>query len=125
MTHVQHAVGVPAGSAGRGVLHVEATEDPEINYRVDYVSSIRELRRAARACRSHLARVTAPTLVLQSDHDPLVDPVGGRVLLKRLGARDKVLSTVPSDRHLVIRGPGSDVVFETVARFIARIAGTR
>jgi esterase/lipase/1-acyl-sn-glycerol-3-phosphate acyltransferase len=109
----------------RGPFRVsnEDSEDPEINYRVDYVRSLRELKRAARTCRANLPRVTAPVLVLQSDHDPLVDPAAGKILLKRLGSRDKVLSTVPSDRHLVIRGPGSDMVFETIARFIARVTG--
>jgi esterase/lipase/1-acyl-sn-glycerol-3-phosphate acyltransferase len=101
----------------------EDSEDPDINYRVDYVLSIRELKRAARACRANLSRVTAPVLVLQSDHDPLVDPAAGKILLKRLGSRDKVLSTIPSDRHLVIRGPGSEMVFETIDRFIARVTG--
>ena len=99
----------------------EGTESPDINYGVDYLRGIRELRRAMKACYRGLGDVRAPALLLQGDRDPLVDPDGGRMLLQRLGSEDKLLSTMPFDRHVVIRGEGSEDVFAAIGRFLDRV----
>ena len=99
----------------------EGTESPDINYGVDYLRGIRELRRAMKACYRGLGDVRAPALLLQGDRDPLVDPESGRMLLERLGSEDKLLSTMPFDRHMVIRGEGSEDVFAAVCRFLERV----
>lgn len=101
----------------------EGTESPDINYGTDYLRGIREVRRAASACRRRLERITAPTLVVQSDADPLVAPAAGRRLLSELRCEDKVLIELPFDRHVIVRGEGSETVFEVLRRFIARVAG--
>ncbi len=100
----------------------EETESPEINYPKDYLHGLRELRRASSACRRGLPDVTAPALLIQSMDDPLVAAVSGRRALARLGSADKVLSELPFDRHLILRGPGSPGVFEAVAKFVTRVA---
>ena len=96
------------------------TESPDINYGVDYLMGIRELRRAADACRKRLGEVTAPALIIQSDADPLVAPDSGKTLLAGLGSQEKVLSELPFDRHVIIRGDGSQGVFEAVYQFVER-----
>lgn len=101
------------------------TESPEINYGVEYLRGVRELRRAMKVCHRSLGDVKAPVLLLQGNHDPLVDPDGGRMLLRRLGCDDKILSTMSFDRHLIIRGDGSEKVFAAVDRFVKRIADLR
>ncbi len=103
----------------------EGTESPDINYGVDYLRGIRELRRVMKKCNRSLADVHAPALLLQGDRDPLVDPDGGRMILQRLGSEDKLLSTMPFDRHLIIRGEGSEDVFATVGRFLGRITASQ
>jgi esterase/lipase len=103
----------------------DGTESPDINYRVDYLRGIRELRRAMKACHRSLGDVKAPAMLLQGNHDPLVDPDGGRMLLKRLGCDDKILSTMSFDRHMILRGDGSEDVFNAVGRFVTRIAEKR
>ncbi len=97
------------------------TESPDINYGVDYLMGIRELRRAADACRKRLGEVTAPALIIQSDADPLVAPDSGKTLLVGLGSQEKVLSELPFDRHVIIRGDGCQGVFEAVYRFVERV----
>ncbi len=99
----------------------QGTESPDINYGVDYLRGVRELRRAMKACYRGLGDVRAPALLLQGDNDPLVDPDGGRMLLERIGSQDKLLSTMPFERHLVIRGEGSEDVFAAVGRFLDRV----
>ncbi|MHC4968236.1 MAG: alpha/beta fold hydrolase [Planctomycetota bacterium] len=103
-------------------LSNEGTESPDINYGIDYLRGIREVRRAGRACLRALGDVTAPALIIQADADPIVSPAGGRLLLARLGSQDKVLTTLPFDRHLIVRDAGAEAVFSLVARFAKRLA---
>jgi esterase/lipase/1-acyl-sn-glycerol-3-phosphate acyltransferase len=101
----------------------EGTESPDTNYGFDYLRGIREVRRAGRACLRCARQVRAPALIIQGDADPIISPAGGRLLLARLGAQDKVLTTLPFDRHLIVRDDGSEAVFSLVTRFIKRVGG--
>ncbi|MCH6552005.1 MAG: alpha/beta hydrolase [Planctomycetes bacterium] len=96
----------------------DRTESPDINYEVDYLVGVRELRRAVRACRKSLPQVTAPALIIQAEGDPLVGPKSATVLERRLGSRVKMLSRLESDRHVIVRGDGSEGVFDAIAEFI-------
>ena len=69
-------------------------------------------------------RVTVPALVIQADADPLVVPDSGRRLLAGLGSQDKLLVELPFDRHLIVLEEGSEAVFEAVAKFVLRVAGS-
>ena len=100
----------------------DGTESPDINYGVDYLRGVRELRRAVKACRRRVGDVTVPALLLQADHDPLVDPDGGRILLQQPGTRDKILPTMPFDRHLIIRGECSEQGFAALELFIVLVS---
>jgi esterase/lipase/1-acyl-sn-glycerol-3-phosphate acyltransferase len=102
----------------------EETESPDTNYGFDYLKGIREVRRAGRACLRLLRDVTAPALIVQADEDPIIDPASGRLVLARLGSSDKVLTTLPFDRHLIVRDEGSEAVFALVTRFIKRVSGS-
>ncbi len=98
------------------------TESPDTNYTTDYLHGVLELRMACDHCTKRLGRVMAPLLVIQSDDDPLVSPRGATMLLQRVASADKSLVEVTSDRHVIICGDGSDVVFEHVGEFVDRIA---
>ena len=99
------------------------TESPDLNYKTYDLASIRQLRLAVRASQKRLGGVKAPALVIQSTKDPLVGPDGAASLMERLGGRDKVLVALPFDRHVIVRGEGSEKVFDAVGRFVKRIAG--
>ncbi len=109
---------------GHYQLSNKDTESPDINYGTDYLRGVRELRRAADACRRELGGVTVPALVIQADADPLVVPDSGRRLLARLGSQDKLLIELPFDRHMIVLDEGSEAVFEAVAKFVHRVAGS-
>ena len=97
-------------------------EHPETTYEVDYFCGVKELRSAVRACRRSLGRVRAPALVVQADDDPLVAPHSAKLFINRLGSKRKVLAQLPSDRHVIVRGEGSEEVFRRVLRFVTQIA---
>ena len=64
----------------------------------------------------------APALVVQADDDPLVAPHSAKLFINRLGSKRKVLAQLPSDRHVIVRGEGSEEVFRRVLRFVTQIA---
>ncbi len=97
------------------------TESPDINYELDYLTGIREVRRAMDACRKSLSAVTAPALIIQADADPLVGPDGAKALVARLGSKIKVFSELPFDRHVIVRGDGCEAIFEKVNQFVQRV----
>jgi len=101
--------------------HNHDSESPDINYDVDYLAGIRELRRAIKRCRRTLPGVVAPTLVIQTEDDPVVTPRGAMTLHDRLGTRSKTVVWLPGDRHVIVRGDGSDAVFERVCTFVDRV----
>ena len=96
------------------------TGSPGINYDQHYLEAVSEIRRAVKSCRRKLDRIEAPVLVIQSENDPLVAPDGGRTLLASLQSAEKVLLEMPFDRHMIVRGPGSELVFDKVNSFIER-----
>ncbi|MCP3904226.1 MAG: alpha/beta fold hydrolase [Planctomycetes bacterium] len=97
------------------------SESPDINYDTDYLWGIRELRRAIRACRRGLPDVTAPSLVMQCDDDPVVDPRSASILHDRLGSETRLVVRMPGARHLIVRGDRSAHVFDRVDAFVERI----
>ncbi|MBT8485546.1 MAG: alpha/beta fold hydrolase [Phycisphaerales bacterium] len=100
-----------------------ASESPDLNYQTDYLHSLRELRRAIAACRRTLSHVTAPALILQSEADSVVAPSSATELLRRLGG-PATMRWLPGRRHVVVRGPGSELVFAHVLAHVERLAAS-
>ena len=98
------------------------TESPDINYDVDYLWGVRELRAAIRAARRELPRVTAPALLIQSEDDPVVAPRSAEIMRRGL-AGPVTIARISADRHVIVRGDDSERVFDRIARFVERVAG--
>jgi len=77
----------------------DKTEHPNINYRSMPVHALFELRQMVSELEERLQDVHCPALVLQADHDPVVDPESANIVMEKLGSRDKRLEIIPSKRH--------------------------
>jgi esterase/lipase len=55
-----------------------------------------------------LQDVRCPTLIIQADQDPVVDPESAAIVMKRLGSEHKRLEIVTSDRHGILYGDIGD-----------------
>ena len=98
------------------------TENPGINYELNYVRGINQVRLAIAGCMKRLGEVKAPALIIQADRDPIVRPESGRTLYERLGSERKYLTEMSFDRHVIVRGDGSEKVFEAVRDFVQSMA---
>jgi esterase/lipase/1-acyl-sn-glycerol-3-phosphate acyltransferase len=117
-----HALG--ALRLGRLGFHrfANRAEHPQVNYAQNSVSGVRQLQRLIVRCDSCLGKVAAPALVVQGDHDPVVDAATARQALERLGSEEKELAMMAFARHVIVRGEGSEAVLQRVGEFALGIA---
>lgn len=66
----------------------------------------------------HLKDVSTPTLILQSDHDPLARASGAKLVYDRLGSKDKTLVMVDNNEHVIISDDTRKQVYQEALKFI-------
>ena len=69
----------------------------------------------------NLFRIKVPTLVIQGDNDPIVNPKGSRKVFERIGAADKEYQLFNFDRHGILLGKGAERVHEAIGDFLQRV----
>ncbi|HEX3135237.1 MAG TPA: alpha/beta fold hydrolase, partial [Planctomycetota bacterium] len=97
-------------------------ENIDSNYPVNYLSGVYQLERMIHRCRASLDKVTAPTLIVQGDHDPVVKPASGQDALDGIRSEEKELAMMAFNRHVILRGDGSEAVMERIGEFVQKLA---
>lgn len=97
------------------------SENPDVNYSRNYLAGVRELDRLISQCKSRLSHVIAPTLIVQADQDPVVNPKSADTIYNNIHADQKRLIHVQADHHIIVRGPGSENVFEKIDEFVKEV----
>lgn len=96
-------------------------EFPAFNYKRNYIKSLDQLRLLMEKCQSILPMITAPTLILQADKDPVVKPESANEILEKISSGDKAMEKFDFSRHVMIAGEGKEQVFKAVYSFIDRL----
>ena len=65
------------------------SEHPEINYKMDYLTSIGELKNLIDLVNEKLHYITEPTLIIQADEDPVVDPKSADIIYETIASNIK------------------------------------
>lgn len=88
----------------RGVIAFRPNypEHPNLNYAHMPIHALFELGRLVESLKKNLKHVRCPTLILQGDQDPVVEPESGPMLFRALGAQDKTLRSIASARHGIL-----------------------
>ncbi len=97
-------------------------ENPEINYPENYLSGVQQLERLIDRTRSHLPSISSPTLIVHGDTDPVVKAESGKEIFNALRTDEKELATMSFNRHVIVRGENSHIVFERIADFVQKLA---
>lgn len=92
---------VPAWE-GKAPFREHVSEHPDINYRHVPLRGLHEVADLMSDLRRRLPLVRCPTLILQGDSDPVVDPAGAVALMRRLGSHRRRLESIPSSRHGIL-----------------------
>ena len=96
-------------------------ENPHINYSKNPISGVRELERLMSSLEPRLPQITAPSLVIQSREDPVVNPKGTEKIFKLIGSTDKQMVLFNFQRHGILLGEGADRVYRTIGDFMDHI----
>jgi esterase/lipase len=96
-------------------------EHPQINYSHLPVAAVTEMERFMEALEARLPAIRTPTLVIQGEGDPVVDPAGGRRLFDHLGAPRKEFRPFDRNRHGILMGEGAAEVHGAIGAFIDRL----
>ena len=113
------------------VLHIRALRHewvvnrpqyPDVNYTLNPLRAVRELLRLERVVDRRLGDITVPTLVLQADQDPVVDPRFSQRLVERLAADEVDYAPMAFTHHGILRGEGCEVVFERITEWARTLA---
>ncbi len=90
--------------------HLDSIENhaewPITNSDRNYVHGLLELEHLADATHKVLHQVRVPTLLVQGDGDPVVDPAGTRGAFEHLGAERRELAMMAFPRHSSVQGEG-------------------
>ena len=97
------------------------TESPDVNYTRNYLHGVAELMELMEHAKTRYAKVTAPTLLIQGDNDPVVDPRSGAEIHRALGSGDKQLVSVPRSNHVIVRGKGAARIHRQVLAFCQEV----
>ena len=93
-------------------------EFPLFNYKRNYIKSLDQLRLLMQECQKSLALVTAPTMIIQGDKDPVVKPKSAQKIFEKISSEDKTLKSFDSSHHVIVLGDGNEKVFHAVHKFI-------
>jgi esterase/lipase/1-acyl-sn-glycerol-3-phosphate acyltransferase len=108
-------------------FHIEKTkleyienkpENPSINYSQNYLKGVEELRDLMAVCEDNLDKVMHRSLIIQATHDPVVDPKSGRIIYDKISAREKFISEVNFENHVIINGKGQEEIFGIIGKFL-------
>jgi esterase/lipase len=95
-------------------------ENPHINYLRNPALGVIELDNLMVEVKTLLPGVKAPAMVIQGYRDPVVNPRGAFKAYELIGSVEKEFSMFNFERHGIINGEGSELIFETVSRFIKK-----
>lgn len=93
-------------------------EHPEINYVRIPIAALSEMEHVMQELEAHLPEVKVPTLVVQGDRDPVVDPESTALLFNQIGAQQKKYAHFNFTRHGILAGEGSGLVHAEIGAFI-------
>jgi len=94
-------------------------EHPEINYKMHYLSSIGELKKLIDLVNERLPYITEPTLIIQADKDPVVNPKSADIIYDNIASADKERYFVSSDKHVItLEKSVKSKMFKKIVSFI-------
>jgi carboxylesterase len=93
----------------------------EIGYDRLPVRAFDTLRRAWKVVRRDLSKVTAPTLLLHSRVDHVVEPINSEVILAGISATDVTEVVLEKSFHVATLDYDAELIFAESVRFLERV----
>lgn len=91
--------------------------NPHINYSRNPVHGVKEVGELLDSLEDLYKDVTQPTLILQGNRNPVVDPKSSRQVYDALGTEKKEFCLLNYDRHVLVYGEGAGTVRRKIVNF--------
>jgi esterase/lipase/1-acyl-sn-glycerol-3-phosphate acyltransferase len=96
-------------------------ENPDINYSRNYIKGMEQLESLMNICDKNLEKITCPILIVQSKDDPVINNKEAKISLEKIKSNVREFQEIDSLRHVIIKGQGSDEVFNIIKKFIEKL----
>lgn len=96
-------------------------ENPNFNYSRNYLKGVEELEKLMEECHKSLSRIMIPALVIQAAHDPVVEPVSGKMIYENIRSQKKMLFEPDFSNHVIINGERKEEVFAMIKEFLHKL----
>ena len=96
-------------------------ENPNINYSRNYIHGVNELGKLMTICEDRLADINIPSLIIQGDKDPVVDPSSGKIIYNKISSEQKFLAEPHFSNHVIINSTEKEEVFELIREFLVKV----
>jgi esterase/lipase/1-acyl-sn-glycerol-3-phosphate acyltransferase len=96
-------------------------ENPEINYSRNYISGVVQLEKLMDQCERSLPMIKLPTLIIQADKDPVVNPESAKNIYQSINSSIKQLIMMDYNNHVIIYGNNSEKVFVEIKNFLYKL----
>lgn len=90
-----------------------------VNYPQNPVHAISEVGKFLESMEEAYLKIGQPTLVIQADGNPVVDPAGSKQLYDKIGSTQKEYNLLSYGRHVLVNGKGAEKVFQKITDFIS------
>ncbi|MES2676923.1 MAG: alpha/beta fold hydrolase [Pseudomonadota bacterium] len=96
------------------------SENPGINYSRNYIKGVEQLKMLMENCQAILEKITCPVLIIQSTQDPVIDRDSVKIMLEKINSKMRSFKEIDSQKHIIIKGQGSEKVFEMIEQFVTK-----
>ena len=97
-------------------------EHPHINYAKNPVSGVKELDIIMSRVLDSVENIHSPVLVVQGDHDPVVDEKGTRKAFEEIQSDQKCYLLVHAGKHGILLGAGAAMVHHQISGFLEQLS---
>jgi len=99
---------------------VNNTNSPEINYKRHYFSGLSELLKLIKNVDKNLGKINIPASIIQCNDDLTVDPASATRIFDGISSKEKTISWINSNKHIIMLTEDCDVIFKHVRDFLKR-----
>lgn len=99
----------------------DVPENPEINYSRNYLKGVEQLSHLMKECEDNLQKIKVPSLIIQSQGDPVINSESGDIIYENIKSEIKFLMKPEFKNHVIINSENKEEVFEIIREFLYKL----
>jgi esterase/lipase/1-acyl-sn-glycerol-3-phosphate acyltransferase len=96
-------------------------ENPDINYSRNYLKAVEQLNQLMHKVDEILLTIETPVMVIQSNNDPVVNPISGEIIFNKISSKEKIFYQPEMNNHCIINGEKKEIIFSEINNFLNKL----